>query len=66
MASVDTLLAASHPYLACLPRAETTADGLGWLLYTRRMLGGIKAAMGRQWLPWLRRALAAHFAGVFA
>jgi hypothetical protein len=28
----------------CPPRAETTADGLGWLLYAPRMLGGTKAA----------------------
>ncbi len=54
MVSIDTVLAASHPYLACPQRAETMADGLGWLLYAPRMLGGTKAAMGRRRLPWLR------------
>ncbi len=56
MASVDTVLAASHPYLACPPRVETMADGLGWLLYAPRMLGGTKAAMGQQRPSWLRSA----------
>jgi hypothetical protein len=64
MMSVDIVLATSHPYLACPPRAETTADGLGWLLYDRCMLGGIKATMGRRRPPWLRSALAAHFVSV--
>jgi hypothetical protein len=61
MASVDTVLAASHPYLACPPWAEMTADGLCWLLYARRMLGGIKAAKGRRWSPWLRSASGGSF-----
>ena len=65
MAFVDIVLAASHPYLASPPRAETMADGLGWLLYTRRMLGGIKAAMGRRRPPWLRVCLVAQFVSVF-
>jgi hypothetical protein len=38
MASVDTV-AASHPCLPCTPRAETTADGLGWLLYASAQAG---------------------------
>jgi hypothetical protein len=66
MVSVDTVLAASHPYLACPPQAETTADGLGWLLYARHVLGGIKAVTGRWWSPWLRSALAAHLLVFFA
>ncbi len=40
MASVNIVLAASHPYLASPPRAETTANGLGWLLYARWHQGG--------------------------
>jgi hypothetical protein len=65
MSSVDTVVA-SHPYLPSPPQAETTADGLGWLLHAQRGLGGTKSAMGRRRLPWLRREvhLAAHFVSV--
>ena len=38
MASVDTI-AASHPCLRFLPREETMADGLGWLLYASAQAG---------------------------
>ena len=64
MASVDTVLVASHPYLACPPRAEMTADGLGWLLYAPRMLGGTKAALGQRQPPWLKSVPGAHFGSV--
>jgi hypothetical protein len=38
MVSVDTV-AASHPGLPCPPRADTTTDGLGWLLYGSAQAG---------------------------
>ena len=61
MASINTVLVASHAYLPCPSQAETTADGLDWLLYAQRMLGGTKAAMGQLWLPWLRSASGGSF-----
>jgi hypothetical protein len=38
MATVNTV-AASHPCLPCPPRVETTANGLGWLLYASAQAG---------------------------
>ena len=57
MAAVDTVLAASHPYLACPPWAETTVNGLGWLLYAQCILGGIKAAMEQQVVTMVEKCI---------
>jgi len=61
MVSVDTV-AASHPCLPCPPRAETMADGLGWLLYALAQAGWHQGGHGSRH-GW-EVHLAAHFISV--